>query len=490
MDYAMEQAIKSLGENVTLQTEVLRQLIAAQTGEKQIPATGHTGITLHGPGGIFSGCGLEREVITAHVEPHGIMTELPLLPSTDVDPRYASLTGFTDTYGTQPSNACGDAPYSYMKGCNLTAQFGLLRFDTNTIEFDVVMRRWNRGDFLDLALMGNLFMDQDVSKGLVPSGLDPKQILNIVTMAEMIGAGVQAQRELTRQAWQGLVALGEFPGLDSQIATGQVDADTNTACPALDSDVKSFGYDDVCGTGRDIVEYVSMMHWYLYFNAQRMKLTPVKWAIIMRPELWYELSACWPCRYMANRCQTNSGTEIAVINDENNTRMRDGMREGMFLWVNGQKIPVITDDGIFEYNNINNSNLLAGEYASSIYFVPLTILGRFPVTYRQYLNYKDEVAARNISLLKGKEIFWTDRGVFSWAVEHRRWCYLLSLKTEQRVVLRTPQLAGKIQHVKYSPLQHLRSPFPDSPYFADGGVSYRAPGTRYAVWASGGIAGR
>lgn len=486
MDEQTIQALQLLAENVKANTAVLMQLSGQEAGEKQIPATGHTGITLHGPGGIFSSCGLEREVITAHVEPHGIMTELPIMPSVDVDPRFASLTGFTDTYGSQPTNACADAPYSYMKGCNLTAKFGLLRFDTNTIEFDVVMRRYNRGDFTDLALLGGLWQSQDMSKGLIPQGLNADQILNIVTMAEMVAAGVQAQRELVRQAWQGSVAAGEFPGLDAQIATGQVDADLNVACPALDSDVKSFGYDDVCGTGRDIVEYVSMMAWYLEFNARRMKLMPVKWTIVMRPELWYELSACWPCRYLTNRCQDASGTQVAVINDENNTRLRDQMRERLYLPINGRNYDVVIDDGINEYNNINNGNLAAGEYASSIYFVPMTILGRFPVTYRQYLNYRDSFANQNVSMLKGKEIFWTDSGVFSWAVEHRRWCYELSLKTEQRVVLRTPQLAGKIQHVKYTPLQHLRSPYPDSPYFHDGGVSYRAPGTKYAVWLPGG----
>ena len=61
--------------------------------------------------------------------------------------------------------------------------------------------------------------------------------------------------------------------------------------------------------------------------------------------------------------------------------------------------------------------------------------------------------------------------------------YKLSLKTEQRIVLRTPQLAGKIQNVKYVPLQHLRSSDPASPYHRDGGVSLRNERTAYAVWA-------
>jgi len=325
----------------------------------------------------------------------------------------------------------------------------------------------------------------------MPAGLDQGQILNVITMAEMVTAGVLGQRELVRQMWQGNVQIDrEFPGLDSQIATGQLDASTGTACPALDSDVKDFAYADVCGTTRDIVEYMSMMAWMLSFNARRMKVEPVKCAIAVRPELWYELSACWPCRYLTNRCQDAAGTQVAVINDENNTKLRDRIRDNMQLPIHGIWYDVIVDDGIFEHNSTNNANLAAGEFASSIYFVPVTILGNFPATYRQYLNYKHPLADQNVRMLRGMEHFWTDNGIFSWAIDIEKWCYKLCLKTEQRVVLRTPQLAGKIQHVKYTPLQHLRSPFPSSPYFAGGGVSIRPIAKKYAVWAPAGGIGR
>lgn len=80
--------------------------------------------------------------------------------------------------------------------------------------------------------------------------------------------------------------------------------------------------------------------------------------------------------------------------------------------------------------------------------------------------------------------FWTDNGVYTWALEVVKWCYKLSLKTEQRVVLRAPHLAGRIDHVRYTPLQHLREPDPSSPYWADGGVSIRGGlGTPYAAWS-------
>ena len=48
-------------------------------------------------------------------------------------------------------------------------------------------------------------------------------------------------------------------------------------------------------------------------------------------------------------------------------------------------------------------------------FVPLTITGNFPVTYMEYLDYRQ--AASDVALLRGREDFWTDGGMWAWAIE-------------------------------------------------------------------------
>lgn len=440
-----------------------------------------TGTPLHGTGGIFSTPGLDRTVITAYVRPYGLSSILDKVPSVDESPRFATLTGFTATTGSRPLNSCADAPTGYMKGCNLTAQFGLIRFDTNTIEMDKVMLRLNRSDFKDLVLAGSVLGLGNLS----PSNLDQMQILNILTMAEMVTVGVNTERLFNTDLWQGTVASGSFPGLDAQITTGQVDADTGTACPALDSDVKSFAYNNVDGSDSlDIVRYVSMLEYYLFNNAETMGLNPVKWVIAMRPQLWHELSSVWPFAYNTYR-STAVGTNSTVFLDGRSAiAERDSMRVNMQLTVNGRTYEVVTDTGIFEHNNINNANLAAGEYASSIYFVPLSIIGSIPATYIEYIDYRQ--AAPDVNLLSAipgmPDFFWTDNGLFSWATSQNRWCYQLSLKMEPRVVLRTPQLAGVINYVKYEPLQHLRESDPASPYHFDGGVSLRSVTAPSAVW--------
>lgn len=474
-----------LTEILEKQTALLELLARNQGGQEQKDVANVSTYTpLHGVGGIWAACGLDENVITAHVRPVGLAERLPLIPTVFTNPLYGVLTGYTGTNGDQPANACDDAPTGYVKGGTLTAQIGRLRFDTNTIDYDDTFRRLHRGDMTDLQLRGQVLG----LTNLPPSGISQSDILNVVLASEMVTVGVAFERALSRQIWQGSTAVAnQFPGLDSQIATGHVDALTGVAMPAVDSDVKDFAYDLVGGSGRDIAEYLSMLEFYLRYNASTMGLDPVTWVIVMRPEAWFELSAIWPCVYNTSRCST-------VINGQENSRLivdarenvaeRDAMRNGRYLDINGNRYQVILDTGIFEHTNTNNANVPAGQYASSIYMVPLTVTGGFPVTYREHMDYRSGAANLNTGPVR-PSIWWTDNGLYSWTMSEEKWCYKLSAKTEQRVVLRTPHLAGRIDHVRYSPLQHLRESYPDSPYFHNGGVSLRSNAPNYqAVWMS------
>jgi len=462
-----------------------QDMLAKAVLHTKAPASQGTFTELHGDGSLFGSQSVERDVITAHVRPTGLASQIPVFGTVTERPYFAALTGYTDTNGSEPANPCDDAPAGYVKGCNLTASFGRVMRDTQTIDISKVMLQKNRGDFTDLRLRGEVL--GGIGGPTTPAGMTSDQILNVVTKSEMVIAGVNMERKLSTMTWQGTPAANnagggykEFPGLDNQITTGHVDAETNTACPALDSDIKDFAYNEVGGTGLDIVEYISMLEYYLKWNAQSMGLDPVKHVIVMRPQLWFELSAVWPCSYLSNRCSTSTGSNPIVINDNVNVNLRDQMRNGMFIDINGTRYPVVVDTGIFENNNVNNGNLAAGQYASDIYFVPLTITGGLPVLYWEHLDYRQ--AGADEALLRNNQNFWTDDGRFFWAYEDTNFCYKLKMLTEPRIILRTPHLAGRLQNVMYSPLQHLREPAPDSPYFVNGGVSLRGNESFNSVW--------
>ncbi len=450
------------------------------------PANFSTTTPLHGQGGIWSVAGIDPNIINAQVHPQGIGAVLKPKPTNFLNPIFGAFTGYTGSNGAEASYPCTDGPTVYSKSCMLTAQFGRQHYTTQTIEFDKLMDLKNRGDFTDLNMIGG-----PLGAGLAPNGLDEAGILNLVVANEMMGVGVQHERKLSTLLWQGTPAnnnagggYAEFPGLDVQIATGQRDAISNALCPALDSDVKDFNYGLVCGTTADLIEYLSIMAFYLRDLADRSRVSPVRWVIAMRAGLWFELSECYPCSYMSHRCFVSGGsTNIEVMSNDANVRMRDQMRASMTIPINGITYEVITDDGIFEHAG-ENANLIPGEYASSIYFIPISIRGgQLDVTYREYKDYRGSFAMQNVELLNKREDFWTDDGIYSWVYEGIKWCFTLSAKTEQRIILRTPWLAGKIQRVKYSPLQHVREAIDTtSPYWLDGGVSLRGRDSLYNVW--------
>lgn len=428
------------------------------------------------PGGIFALAGMERVVISAHLSPQGLASYLPVYPSDVDDPRYGILTGFSDTSGAEPAQPCDDAPKGYMKGGTLTAAWGRVARQTQTIEIDTLLHE-TRGATRNLQLLNNGF--DDTYTGI---GKDQNFLSNVV-QSEMVGVGVQLERKLARMTWTGTPAASnagggykEFPGLDAQIATGQKDAETGALMTAADSVIVNFG-DALDSTTKDIVDSISGVENYLYNYADRVGLSPVTWAIVMRPELWFELSAIWPCRYLTDRCGNAAGTGVITINDDGNVRMRDEMRSGSYLLVNGRRYTVITDDGIAETGS-------AGSYTSSIYFVPLRARGSFPVTYFETIDYR-RVAPLMSALGQGQNSvpFWTENGRVLWVASWNKWCFDLQAKIEPRVILRAPQLAAKIQGITYSPFMHYASPFPDSPYFRDGGVSLRTvPAGGQAVW--------
>lgn len=459
-----------------------RKLAQALLSEKTLETKNITGTPtaqmIYAPGGIFARLGLEDTVVNASTTPRGIASILPAFAQVYRNPIYPFITGFDPDGSAEPVGVCEDCPGGIIEVCHQTAQFGRICRESQEMEINELIRKINRGETTDLRVLGDVLGPSP----MMPQDTNVRDWLNLVTKSQMVIVGTQLQAAFYPMIWQGNpvnnTAGGgyqEFPGFDILISQPKVDLFTNVRCQAIEPDIKDFGYDNVCGTAagdRDIVQYISYLDMYLRHVADRTGLAPVDWVIAMRPELWLELTACWPCRYLTNRCMTNvlpgQVNPTLVINDEGNVRMRDEMRNGMFLWVNGRQIPVITDDGIFEANTINNANLQQGEFASDIYFIPLRARG-MRVTYFEYMDYR--LTAPELEVLKNKHRYWvTDGGLYMWTMEDQSYCFLFRAKIEPRLILRTPHLSGRIENVAYEPLQHLRDWHPDSPYRLKGGV--------------------
>jgi hypothetical protein len=186
--------------------------------------------------------------------------------------------------------------------------------------------------------------------------------------------------------------------------------------------------------------------------------------------------------YLTHRGYNNNASRTIVVDGGENVRMRDEMWNGHFLWIDGEKVPVVTDDALPEKTHVTDAETLAaGEFASDIYFIPLRAKG-IPVLYWEYLDYS-QIGSADMQAFGGKQMFWnSDGGRFMWTMKQENYCFQFELKCEPRLVLRTPQLCARISNIKNAPLMHMRSPFPDSPYYKGGGAESYDSSAFYTGW--------
>jgi len=470
--------------------ETLGLKAAGNTGYKHDASGTPTAIYAHGPEGVFTFPGVDAKVFSAYVGVEsGVIGVLPKFPSVFTHPVYTSITGVQDDTGSEAVQACDNAPVAgLLKTCKLSSVFGRYQRSTREIYLDRLGMYVNTGDpnYLQMQNWGGEAVP-GIPQDMLHPALAPNGRINLNSEMQkvLLEFGVSFTRQLARQMYVGSPANNsvvgenagykELTGFDILINTGFADIETNTACPALDSDIKDFNFDNVDGSDtQDIVNVMTYMWRFLNKNARSMGFMPVNWVIAMREELFYEMTAVWPCRYDTYRCTTqNSSTQTVFINGRDEVTRRDELRNGRFLLIDGMRVPVVFDDGIAELNDTTSASLNAGEFASDIYFIPLTVMGGTPVTFMEYFQHDNPSLQEALNMARGEGLFTTNGGSWMWNTRRTNLCLAWQGKVEPRLVLRTPQLAGRVQNVKYVPLQHTRTAFPDDPYFADGGVTSR-----------------
>lgn len=436
----------------------------------------------HGPGGLFSSPGLSQALFSAMILPlQGLQVQLPAFPSRDANPLYGIITGVTATSGSEPTNVCDDPPVAGLtKLCEHTFVFG--RQSRMTRVFDVTrVGLWtNRGEFGDFQLYGN-----PLQNGMTPNVPTPPGGISVAQVAQNEAAkalfelGSAWSRDFAKELYTGNPTNNTagggrqyFFGLDALINTGYRDAITGIACPAADSIVRSFGSLDIATNGGTLVRTVTNIFRNLKYIASRAGLDPVDWVITMPWSLFYEVTEVWPCAYLSYRCQNLPTGSTNFIDAQQQVAMRDEMRgdiygrTGQYLLIDGARVPVVIDEAITE-------TVLPGEsFTSTMYFVPLRVMGGRPVTYMEYLPYDQPNGAIDFANAWSTpgSYYSSDSGRFIW---HKKpptnFCVQMLAETQPRVLLLTPYLAARLTNIKYTPLAHERSPYTDSSYFVNGG---------------------
>lgn len=444
----------------------------------------------HGPGGLLTFPGVDPDVFNATMGPKSMLGQIPTKGSVYTDPTFWTITGVTDDTGNEKNAVCDDAPIAgLMKGCLAHSVFGRYERSTAQLEINRLGQRVDRGDPLDLRMVNSPIGDLGIFTGGAHDSNTPGNVLVNEVSRKFWERNVSMHRLLAQQLWRGSPAnnsagggykeMTSFPIL---INTGYTDVETDVACPAVDSYVKNYGYGRIDATGSQIVAALTNVIHQLKFRADRARISPVRWVIAMRQELFYELTSIWPCSYLSYRCAVSPGMAApmqGVIDAQDAIRLRDEMRSGNYLLIDGERFEVVTDDGILELNgNSSGGNFPAGCFSSDIFVIPMSVIGGQAVTYLEYFEYQNP----SLSEALGNMILGRIEGAFLTWPKQTNLCIQWQTKVEPRLILRTPWLAGRLQNVAYCPIEHTRDVFPDDPYFVDGGKTSRPGPSFHDLW--------
>lgn len=443
----------------------------------------------HGPGGNLSFPGVDPVVFHTVIGARSMLGQIPTTPSTFTHPYFMTVTGVEGTTGSEKTTVCADAPVAgLMKTCMTVGIFGRYERATQQLEINRLGQQNNRGDPMDLRMVGSPI---DAS-GLFSSGnaspTAPSDLLTNEIARKFWERNVAFHRLLSVQLWQGNPdnnqssgAYKEMTSFNILVNTGYVDAENGAACAAMDSYVSNFNNAriDLAGGGTSIVNAVTNMYYQVKDRATRMGVMPVRWVFAMRPQLFYELTSIWPCSYLTYRCQV-AGNERVNVDAQDQVRFRDEMRAGAYLLIDGERVEVILDDGIDERNGNESSAFPKGCFSTDIYLIPMSVVGGQAVTFMEYFQYSNAAineALANMALARVEGAFLT------WPRQTNQ-CIQWQSKIEPRLILRTPWLAARLNNVVYCPVQHTRDAFPADPYFTDGGRTSRAGPSPNTIWQS------
>lgn len=457
----------------------------------------------HGVAGLFSMAGQDAKIFSAMLQPQlSILNDLPVLAADPVPGAgyggyqqefFTTITGVTASQqddANQPTEECEPFPAGgLMKVCTLVSPYGRYGAALDQLNIEKLGMLANPAD---PTYLQNMNLQNPPLGPTAPGGIG-NVLYNEFARRAFTAIHGYALKVATK-VWTGDPALSaasnrwkDVLGLNTQINTGNKrDALTGIPCTAMNSDVKDYNYAQVGAAGSSIANVMDTVLAYLQNNARQMGLMPVRWKIYMRSQMFDELVKIWPVLYYQQMiAQVNNFTNARFSFGPELAQMRDAMRDGLYLPIRNQRIEIGLDDGIPERTANTNSQLQPGQFASDIYFVPLTVLGGVPVTYIEPFRQDNAITEQVIRDGRILNTFTSDGGMYRWYSLQTRGCVEWDFVSQFRIVVRTPQIAGRITNVAIAPLQAFRSAFNDSAYFVDGGRS-NTPGTPayYNEWSS------
>lgn len=464
--------------------EQAQAIIEFAQGQKNDPSgTTPTATPLHGayPGnanqfGIFSEPGVAPGRYSAIAQPYSLAEALGApVPNPYATEIFQIVTGVTRNTVNNADNWCDYPPTpGQLKACKQLINFGKWSAMTKIEAIPEIGKLRNRAD-----IPGQILNFGPRQNPMIPDFLgstigNTRSALEIEVFEmynqfapdfETVLVQGEAGEDNSRYGW-----WQEFAGLDSWIKTGYVNAGTNVLCPAVDSIVYNYNaaLNADNAAGQNIVEVVSSMHYALTDRAQRMGFRGLRVGIMMPSQAFWQLTFSWAENYATNRFVTAAAGTPLLQNAMELTRMQQDMYNNQYLMINGIRVEVIFSDGIAT-NSVGNN-----VFNTTIYFVPLSYEGG-RLTYLEYfpMTAPGNPFASEFANANGPHYAFLNDGMYIMGSNHRNFCQELLFAMQLRLIMRTPFLAARLDNVRYTNIDGLRSAYPsDSFNFANGGPTY------------------
>lgn len=395
---------------------------------------------------------------------------LPLRPNRIANDRIEIFTGQTNSHGSNPADTCSTAPMpGNLKKMQILRTFGTFHMQTQQVN---VVNTGERRDYADVDhnflnrpdIGGNPFMPDVVRTN--------PDAINTAAGKSLWEFGNAVRHPFASVAWHGLASrdnsttyqgfITESDGMDRQVRTGYNDAISGVAAPAADSYVVS--YDATIGT--DFVAELSNICRVKQTEASMVGMSGTQFVIVINPRLEFQLYDVWACNYHTARC-TPSASNGLELNTMAVTQLRDQMRAGRYILIDGMQIPVRTDWGLEA-----TQNATTGEWQSDVYFLPVSWAG-MPLMYWDYKPFNTVETTEFVG--DGFNNFRIlNNGLYLMTYVQTRTCYQYQFNAKVRLNLDTPFLAARLDNVSVANDTPFRSPYSGDPYFVNGGQYYRA----------------
>lgn len=419
-------------------------------------------------GGLFANAGAETDVFHTVVRPDtGFMNSLMIGTNPFRNPEYDVLSGVRALSGDPAVDACSVAPIAgEAKLCTLTSRFGEVNVMTEKADLTKMGGRINRAD-VDRRLVNSFVFNSPFLPDVVT-----QWNINTTTGLTLFRTAIAIERDMLWGLFNGnngtadRIFTDEFDGFDQILIENPTDVLGNV-CAAASATVVAWGDSDVTATvgDADIVQTIAGITKKLQSLANTTSLGAT-WTLVMDDDLFYRITEIWPCSYLTDGCAVQTTSQPLNIDSARQIQMRDEMRTGSFLLVNGQRWPVVTVDGEL----IGRTAVGAG-FSSTIYIIPMTAMGR-KVTFIEGfdLGSADGAAWRSLGGSEGG-VDVTNGGLYMITSLRSHACMEWKFHMQPRLVCRTPWLGARITGVNYNlpDFAWNRSAYPGTQYFANGG---------------------